>query len=190
MTRDAWEIQEIELGGGVVLRPLAPDDAEALADAYVRNRDHLRPWEPRRAPEFFTATGQVARVSDTLKSRDERRTFPWVFADGPLIVGILNLNDIVLGPFRNAHLGYWIDAGYTGRGLVSGAVRAVCSVAAESLGLHRVQAATILDNEPSQRVLRSCGFQEIGVARAYLHIDGEWRDHLLWEKILHDGPPR
>ncbi|MFD2348345.1 GNAT family N-acetyltransferase [Nonomuraea ferruginea] len=38
-------------------------------------------------------------------------------------------------------------------------------------------------------MLRKCGFTEIGVAEKYLHIDGEWRDHLLFEKILHDGPP-
>ncbi|MGI5267557.1 GNAT family N-acetyltransferase [Nonomuraea sp. CA-218870] len=179
---------EVALGGGVVLRPLAPDDAEALAAAYVRNRDHLRRWEPRRAEEFFTATGQVARVEDMLKSRDEGRMFPWVLADGPLIAGVVNLNDIVLGAFRNGHLGYWVDAGHAGRGLATAAVREVCREAAATLGLHRVQAGTLLDNDRSQRVLRRCGFEEIGVARKYLRIDGEWRDHLLFEKILDDGP--
>lgn len=178
-----------ELGGGVVLRPLALDDAGPLADAYRRNRDHLRRWEPRRTEEFFTTAGQAARVAEMLKIRDEHRMFPWVLADGPLIVGILNVNDIVLGAFRNGHLGYWVDAARNGRGLATGAVREACRVAAESLGLHRLQAGTLLDNHGSQRVLRKCGFTEIGVAEKYLHIDGEWRDHLLFEKILHDGPP-
>jgi ribosomal-protein-alanine N-acetyltransferase len=180
---------EADLGGGVLLRPLAPGDAEELAAAYVRNRDHLRPWEPRRPPAFFTAAGQAARVADMLRARDEGRAFPWVLADGPRIVGVVNVTDIVLGAFRNGHLGYWVDAGCTGRGLASGAVRFVCDAAVRALGLHRLQASTLVNNAASQAVLRRNGFERIGLARAYLHIDGEWRDHLLFERILHDGPP-
>lgn len=176
-----------ELGGGVVLRPLAPDDAEALAQAYTRNRDHLRRWEPRRAEEFFTTSTQARRVRDMLQARDEGRMFPWVLADGDRIVGSVNVNDIVLGAFRNGHLGYWVDGALTGRGLATAAVREVCRAATESLGLHRLQAGTLLGNHGSQRVLRKCGFTEIGVAAQYLLIDGAWRDHLLFQKILHDG---
>lgn len=182
-------VDEVKLGGGVVLRPLEQGDADALARAYAANRDHLRPWEPRREEVFFTLTGQAARVRDMLEQRRQGRLFPWVLADGPRVVGAMNLNNVVLGSFRSAHLGYWVDAGYTGRGLATGAVQAVCRAAGERLGLHRIQAGTLLDNAASQRVLRKCGFEEIGVARRYLHIDGEWRDHLLFQRVLHDHAP-
>jgi ribosomal-protein-alanine N-acetyltransferase len=27
------------------------------------------------------------------------------------------------------------------------------------------------------------------MAPRYLHIDGQWRDHRMFQRILHDGPP-
>ncbi|MER6104301.1 GNAT family protein [Streptomyces sp. NPDC001832] len=44
------------------------------------------------------------------------------------------------------------------------------------------------DNVASQRVLAKCGFEQYGMAPRYLHINGEWRDHRLFQRILHDGP--
>lgn len=121
---------------------------------------------------------------------------PWVLvrqADGsaaePDIVGAVTLSGIVLGPFRSATVGYWIDAGQVGRGLASAAVRAVCATADAELGLHRLQAGLLVDNIASQRVLAKCGFVPFGTAENYLHIDGAWRDHRLFQKILNDRRP-
>ncbi|WP_190128084.1 GNAT family N-acetyltransferase [Streptomyces mashuensis] len=177
---------------GVVLRPVSPDDAETLARAYRRNRDHLRPWDPRRPEVFYTTEGQAARLRDLEALRRERRVMPWVLAeddDRGEIVGVVNLNNIVHGAFHSTNLGYWIDAGHTGRGLATAAVSAVCTDAYERLGLHRVEAGTLLDNTASQRVLAKCGFEPIGIARNYLHINDAWRDHRLYQRILGDRPP-
>jgi hypothetical protein len=53
-------------------------------------------------------------------------------------------------------------------------------------GLHRVEAATLLDNVASQMVLRRVAFTEIGLAPRYLPIAGEWRDHLLFRRLADD----
>ena len=57
------------------------------------------------------------------------------------------------------------------------------------LGLHRVEAACLPSNEASQRLLRRVGFREEGLARAYLRIAGEWRDHLLFARLYDDRQP-
>ncbi|MEO3873792.1 GNAT family N-acetyltransferase [Nonomuraea sp. B12E4] len=181
-------IDEIPLSGGVMLRLISEQDAQALADAYVRNRDHLRRWEPRRPDDFFTAEGQAQRVNALLDKHAVGQTVPWVLADGDLIVGCATLNDIVRGPFLNAHLGYWIDAGYTGRGLATETTLTVCRIADEVLGLHRIAAATLLDNAASQSVLRKAGFELVGTAPRYLEIDGKWQDHRQFQLILNDRP--
>ncbi len=54
------------------------------------------------------------------------------------------------------------------------------SFAFEDLDLHRVEAACLPHNGPSKAVLARNGFQEEGYAKAYLKIDGAWRDHLLF----------
>ena len=166
----------------IELRRATASDAQALADAYLRNREHLRPTEPHRADGFYTAAGQAQRLTQPDSAR-------WVVTDGDLVIGRADLSGIALGPFRSATLGYWIDGAYVGRGLARRAVREVCRAARDELGLHRLEASTLLDNHASQRVLAACGFERFGTAPAYLHIDGRWRDHHLFQRILHDGPP-
>ncbi|MGI5341518.1 GNAT family N-acetyltransferase [Streptomyces sp. CA-181903] len=176
---------------GVVLRLATLDDAGGLARAYSENRDHLRPWEPHRAPEFFTAEGQTARLGELTELRREGRMVPWVLDDEREgIVGIVNLSNIVRGAFQSGSLGYWVAARRAGRGLATAAVTAVCRTAADELGMHRVEAGTVIANTASQRVLAKCGFERIGTARNYLRIDGAWRDHYLFQRILHDREPR
>ncbi len=60
-------------------------------------------------------------------------------------------------------------------------------MAFDDLGLHRIQAGTLVDNVRSQRVLERNGFVRFGVAPAYLHIAGEWRDHALYQ-VVSSGP--
>ncbi|MFD3516720.1 GNAT family N-acetyltransferase [Streptomyces sp. NPDC058657] len=174
---------------GMELRPATLDDAPALAEAIRLNRAHMRPWEPRRPESFYTPQGQRARLTGLLADRDAGRAVPWLLVDGERVAGGITLTNVAYGPFRSAQLGYWIDAGCGGRGLATAAVARVCDLARTELGLHRIEAATLLTNAASQRVLEKSGFEDIGVAGKYLHIDGEWRDHRLFQRILHDGPP-
>ncbi|MBH5335409.1 GNAT family N-acetyltransferase [Streptomyces pactum] len=183
------DVPTVTVAAGVRLRPLVPEDAGALCDAYVRNREHLRRWEPVRAARFHTPEGQADRIRDQLAQQAEGRLAAWVLDDGERIVGTATLNSIVLGPLRSASLGYWIDGGLTGRGLATAATLAVLGIADERLGLHRVEASTHVANTASQRVLAKCGFERIGLAPRYLHINGEWADHILFQHILNDRRP-
>ncbi|WP_405898010.1 GNAT family N-acetyltransferase [Streptomyces sp. NBC_00727] len=177
------------LGAGIRLRPAVLADAASLAAALTRSRTYMKPWEPVRPDFFYTEEGQRARLAGLLADRDAGRSMPWVLSDAEdRAVGAFTLDAIVLGACHSAVLGYWVDVELAGRGLATTAVRAICEVARNDLRLHRVEACTVLHNVASQRVLAKCGFEEFGVAPRYMHIDGEWRDHRLFHRILHDGP--
>jgi ribosomal-protein-alanine N-acetyltransferase len=47
------------------------------------------------------------------------------------------------------------------------------------VALHRLQAAHLPENRRSAAVLARLGFEREGVARRYLFIHGEWRDHVV-----------
>ena len=53
----------------------------------------------------------------------------------------------------------------------------------DQVGLHRVEAGTLPDNLASQRVLEKNGFERFGFARKLLLLGGEWRDHVLFERV-------
>lgn len=169
------------------LRTVRAGDGAALARAYRVNREHLAPWEPRRSEGFFTEAWQEQNAKDCVADAAAGRSirFVVVTADDE-IVGRVNLNNIVRGAFLNADLGYWIDERRQGRGLGSLAVATVIAHARDALRLHRLQAATLLDNAASQTVLARNGFRRIGIAPRYLHIAGEWQDHVLFQRLLDD----
>jgi ribosomal-protein-alanine N-acetyltransferase len=172
------------LPSDVTIRELRIDDASALAQAYERNRRHLAPWDPARMPSFYTEAGQVQVVDQQLTASARGQFLGWVLVRDEQILGRVNLNNVVMGPFRSAAVGYWVDLDQQGRGLATGAVHFACERALEH-GLHRVEASTLVHNTASQAVLARSGFELYGLAPAYLHIDGRWQDHRLFQRILY-----
>ncbi|WP_046727544.1 GNAT family N-acetyltransferase [Streptomyces humi] len=185
------KIKEIPVLPDVILRPLAVGDARALSIAYTVNRSHLEPWEPVRPESFFTVEGQTERIHDLLKQAADGVLLPLLMesAGTGRIVGAITLTGISLGPFCSSYVGYWVAGDQQGRGLATAALERVCGIAREVVGLHRIEASTLIDNTTSQRVLKKCGFETIGDAPQYLHINGEWRDSRLFQRILHDRDP-
>ncbi|MFB7250770.1 GNAT family N-acetyltransferase [Microbacterium sp. NPDC056234] len=173
-----------DLGDGIRLRPVESGDAAAYAAAYDANRAHLARWDPVRDESFYTVQWHEALVAQHLRDQADGRAARFVLADDGRIVGVANISNIVRGAFHSADLGYWIDASLAGRGIMSRAIARVIEHARSELVLHRLQAATLLDNAASQRVLAANGFEQIGMAPKYLKIAGEWQDHLLFQRIL------
>lgn len=176
-----------DLGDGIRLRPVESGDAAAHASAYDANRAHLAHWDPVRDESFYTVEWHEALIAQHLRDHADGRAARFVLAhDDGRILGVANINNIVRGAFHSADLGYWIDASLAGRGIMTRAVAAVREHAASVLQLHRLQAATLVHNTASQRVLATNGFEQIGLAPKYLRIAGEWQDHLLFQRILFD----
>lgn len=180
---------EIRLTDDVVLRPVTTADAAAYARAYTRNFAHLEPWEPIRPDEFYTEAGQHRRLKTVEDERADGRLERWTFdrGDGE-VYGSITLSGIELGIFLNARMGYWVDVELIGRGLATAAVNAVCEHSLERWNLHRIEAGTNVDNVASQRVLAKCGFEEIGLSRSHLFINGKWSDSRQFHRILHTDP--
>jgi ribosomal-protein-alanine N-acetyltransferase len=173
---------------GYSLRPLSLDDAPAIAAAYDRNREHLGPWDPVRPPQFYTAEGQADAVAKQLAMIDQGLFAIWTLygPDGE-VAGRATIQNIVRGTMYGGTLGYWVDAGHLRRGLAGAMVDHLVEAGRE-LGLHRLEAGTRVENLPSQRVLTGRGFEQYGLVPKFLFIAGAWRDHLLFQLILHDRP--
>lgn len=166
-----------------VLRVLVPEDAEALADLWSRDRAHLDPWSPAHRPEFYTVAGQLELVERRLVAQAEGRAAAFAVVESGEVVGEITLTDVVRGSFQNGHVGYWLASWAQGRGLATRAVAELTHHAFDVLGLHRLQAATLVHNTRSQAVLTRTGFTRIGLARSYLRIAGRWQDHLLFQRL-------
>lgn len=160
------------------------DDALSLTELICANRDFLAPWEPLRNDEYFTVDGQRTGIQDVLLRYSEGTTVPHVILDSwGQLVGRITLNGIVRGPFQSCSVGYWVGAAHNGRGLATAAVRDIRRVAFDDLGLHRVQAETLLHNVASQKVLERNGFVRFGLAPEFLKIADCWQDHIMYQVV-------
>jgi ribosomal-protein-alanine N-acetyltransferase len=164
----------------IEIRPLEAGDAAARLEIRSRTRAFLEPWEPARAPGFYTEASQRQAIEAALRERDAGRLLPFAILEDGAVAGAVNLSGIVRGVFDNAYLGYWVDQARGGRGVATEAVRQAVAHAFGPAGLHRVQAAVIPRNGASIRVLEKAGFREEGLALRYLRIAGVWEDHLLF----------
>ena len=147
-------------------------------------RDFMAPYEPVRDDDYYTVEGQTTLLARLLDERDQGRVLPLVIVapDGAL-AGRITLNSIERGPKQSASLGYWVRRELNGQGLASAAVAEVLGIAFGELGLHRVEAGTLVDNVASQRVLAKSGFSRYGLAPRYLRIAGRWQDHVLFQRL-------
>jgi ribosomal-protein-alanine N-acetyltransferase len=169
-------------GSGVTLRAPRASDHKAWADLRSRSRDFLQPWEPAWPEDGLTRAAFKRRLAIYAREMEIGGAYPFFIfreEDGALVGGV-TLSNIRRGVAETGTLGYWIGQPYVRRGYGSAAVRAMCAFAFDRLKLHRVEAACLPSNAGSRGVLTNSGFELEGQARAYLKINGVWRDHLLF----------
>jgi len=173
-------------GPPVILRALRGKDRrewEALRDA---NAEWLHPWEAT-SPEVVTTRlnfRQLVRLYD--REAAAGRLQPFVVETEGRLVGQMHLFGVTWGSMRSASAGYWVAESVAGQGIMPLALAAACDHAFLALGLHRVVVNIRPENTASLRVVEKLGFRSEGLRLRYLHIDGEWRDHLSFALTSED----
>ena len=183
----AWLVE----GDGVRLRPPRRADYQEWAELRSISRGYLQPWEPTWPADDLTRAAFRRRLEAYARERSAGIAYRFLVfrSDDDALVGGLSLSNVRRGVAQTGTLGYWAGQPYAGRGHTTAAVKAAVRFAFKTLGLHRVEAACVPENDRSRRVLEKAGFEHEGRARAYLRIDGVWRDHLLFA-CLADEPTR
>ncbi|MFD1827821.1 GNAT family N-acetyltransferase [Mumia zhuanghuii] len=167
----------------IVIRALDRDDSRRLAEMYRGDRDFLKHWDPQRPDAFYTDSGQADAIETTLRECTSGRMWSGVVLEDGGLVGRVSLNNILQAPFRSCSLGYWVAQPYSGRGIATEAARQAMQIAFGSLGLHRVDAFAREENAASCRVLEKNGFKKVGLSRGHIHINGRWRDDIMFQRI-------
>ena len=165
----------------LALRLAAPSFAPALADYYRRNRAFFSAFDPEREEDFFTEAAQRASLEkDAALAAEDRGYRFYLFRkeEPETIMGMVGLNNLVRGAFQSCFISYKLDHTLWGQGYGAEAIAALTEWGFRNLGLHRVEANIMPRNLPSRRAAAKAGFEEEGLARRYLKINGVWEDHI------------
>lgn len=184
--------------GDVVVRPLHRSDASAWARIRRRDVAWLSPWEATLPPaqSFRLGPGETPPLSYrsmiTHQRRQARRgkAMPFAVTWRGEFVGQVTVNGITWASARSASVGYWVARSHAGRGITPVAVALVVDHLLDVVALHRVEISVRPENAASLRVVGKLGLEEVGLARGYLHIDGDWRDHRVFQVLADDAPGR
>lgn len=170
-------------GKRIYLKLLKPEDTEDLLNYYKSNREHLKAFEPARDESFYTLEVQKRSLIESYKQFLNGVSINLGIYKESKLIGKIQISNIIIGIFKNAFVGYSIDQYEQGKGYMKEALNMVLEYASNEVGLHRIEASTLVDNIASQKVLSGCGFKRIGISEKYLYINGEWRDHIIFYKL-------
>ena len=167
----------------LLLRAPAPELVNGVDAFYRANRQHFAPWDPPTPDSFFTLAVQQERMHSGWQAFEAGQAYRyWISpcTDRNRIIGQVHVSQISRGVFQSAMLGYNLDEDAQGQGLMQEALRAVMvEVFSRRIWLHRLQANYRPENVRSAKLLANLGFAFEGEAKAYLYIDGAWRNHVM-----------
>ena len=169
-------------GDGVRLRPPRATDFAEWRELRAQSRDFLQPWEPTWPADDLSRAAFRRRLTAYARDREAGTAFPFFVyrTRDDALTGGITLSNVRRGVAQMGSVGYWCGQPFARQGQTLAAVRALTVFAFRTLALHRLEAACLPTNHGSRRVLEKSGFRNAGRARAYLKINGEGADHLLF----------
>jgi ribosomal-protein-serine acetyltransferase len=174
-----------ELSDELVLRSVEAEDASELYRVVAANREHLSPWMPWAAGQTLAGTEIFIRAA--VRQERDHDGFQLAVTERDEICG-------VVGYHRLDHendttsVGYWLAADRQGRGVMTRAVGAIVDYAFDELHMHRIELRAAPANLRSRALAERLGFREEGLLRDAERFGDEYRDLLLYARLVGDEP--
>jgi len=178
---DLLPINKLAMPEDIHIRTLQPNDASALLEFELENRDWFERFVYPRGDTFYSLDGVACHIDDCLKAFAAERMHPCLILEGSgRIIGRGNLKDIDTAA-GTTEIGYRIAQAYVGRGIASYALHHLMRLAYDQLQLQCLVAIVRAANPASSRVLEKAGFVQKG------EVDGQSLDRYHYE---HTRPMR
>ena len=162
------------------IRKWRPSDAAELAKVVSDKEilDNLRDG----LPYPYTEQDGAAFISAMLAA-DERETFAFAVTVQDKAVGSIGVFRQGNVHRRTAELGYYIAKEYRGKGMMTEAVRQICTYVFDNSDILRIYAEPFSYNAASCRVLEKAGFQYEGTLRCNAVKNGRILDMKMYARL-------
>jgi RimJ/RimL family protein N-acetyltransferase len=170
------------------LRPWAPEDAQAYADAVNVSHDHLRRFEgwAQRAPTLADAQAYIDWVGQSFE-RGSAFVYGVFDEAGGAVAGSVGLYTVPAQP-ELLTIGYWTHIDRTNRGAATLAATAATSIAFAQPSVLTVEAQCDVANEVSARIPRRLGFRLVDTRPRPRYAPEEVGRALIWQVSRSDYP--
>lgn len=163
----------------LLLRPIAPEDAEPIFAGYARDPEVTRflTWRPH------ADIGQTRAYVDSCLASATGRTFVLIERSGGRLVGAF---DVRQRTGWRVEFGYVLARAVWGRGLMTEALSGVVAWCLAQPAIWRVDGVCDVENVASARVMRKAGLTEEGVLRRWImhpNVSTEPRDCRVFARV-------
>jgi ribosomal-protein-serine acetyltransferase len=175
----------LDLGDGLSIELRSRRTVTAAHEVMMANLDRLRRWENWALAEQSVAQSRVY-TDFVLALHAQGRNLPALMTVDGAPVGSISLK---IDPVTQVgEIGYWIDAGHEGRGIVTRSASALRDLGF-GIGLARIELRAATANTRSRRVAERLGFTLEGVLRAALPLGPARLDAALYAQLPADPRP-
>ena len=171
----------LRVSDSIKLRQLTEVDAEELTLLIDRNRAYLREWLPwLDNSTSVTATARfIGRAIE--QAEDDNGLTLGIRYDGKL-AGVIGQH-YVDSLNRRTEIGYWIDAGHQGRGIVTRATSRLVDFSFQEQDCNRVILQCAAGNIRSRSVAERLGFVQEGILREAEWLYDHYVDLVVYSKL-------
>ena len=175
-------------GKNIFLRPPKRRDALKWQKLRLASKSFLSPWEPKWDASSCSRRTfmRYLKNSNYLANMDRSYSFLIFKEEDKELVGGINVFNVRRGVSQSSSIGYWVGKRYSRKGYMYEALNVILPSLFVDLRLNRIEAAVLINNKPSRRLLEKIGFIEEGICRSYLKIDGKWQDHIMYSLLKKD----
>jgi len=168
----------------VSLRSLAPHDADNFYLLIEQSRDYIQEWLPwlQQIQSPNDSLHFILNEQDELKKKE--RIILGIFIQ-ETCSGLLGFHQIDQVN-KIGYLGYLMGEAYTGRGIVTAALRTLIKYAFEDLSLNRIDMRIASENNASIKVAKRLHFKKEGRLRQAEWLRTHYVDHLVFSMLKSD----
>lgn len=173
----------------LIIRVARPGDGPVFNAAILQSLERLSPWLAWVSPPPTLEQSELScqRAYERFLRNEDLMVFFFQKSDG-LLVGGSGLHDADWD-LRHFEVGYWGNARFAGRGLITEGVAALSEYAIRSLGATRVFLTTDEANTSSWRLAERAGFEFEGTLRNdRRNLTGGLRNTRVYSKVSGTTP--
>lgn len=170
----------------LILKVLSAEDAPAVFDFYMRNKGLFEKYEPVVGEGFYSEDYHRKVLEFEYKSILKLgmvRYFIFEKDNPSKIIGTLSFRNITRHFYSCCTVGYKMDQDYWRKGYCYEALKASIPEITSGIGIHRIEALVLPDNIPSLKLLEKLGFEQEGLLRDKIELNGVRRDHIMLSYI-------
>ncbi|MCA0971958.1 GNAT family N-acetyltransferase [Halobacillus litoralis] len=162
----------------ITLKIIGMEDAEELYTLADQSREHLSTWLPWI---HFTNSPDDTRqfIKSAMKRYGEADGLTVCILYKGKVAGTIDLHAI---DWKNkkTSIGYWMGAGFKGKGLLTRSCDSLFTYVFEEMGLNRIEIRADVNNVKSRAVPERLGFVQEGIIREAAMLYDQPSDHAVY----------